>query len=71
MRESLASVPEAKEYPEQGILLKLNDFPQNLNQLTGKFPDLPKELILVETTSQVQGNIRSRSYEPAMIIPDL
>jgi hypothetical protein len=60
VKESLASVPEAKEYPEQGILLKLNDFPQNLNQL-----------LLVETTSQVQGTIRSRSYEPAMIIPDL
>lgn len=71
VKESLASVPEAREYPEQGILLKLDDFPQNLSQLTGKFPDLPKELILVETTSQVQGTIRSRSYEPAMIIPVL
>lgn len=71
LKEALTLSPFAKEFPDQGILLKLEDFPQTLNQLTGKFPELPKELLLTETTVQTPGAIRSRTYEPALIIPDL
>ena len=71
VKEALASVPHAKEFPGQGMLLKLGDFPQNLDELRDKFPQLPKELLLLETTVQSPGSMRSRTYDSAKQIPDL
>lgn len=71
VKESLENLPQATEFPGKGYFLKLGDFPQNLDELQGKFPELPQSLLLIETTPQKPGSISSRSYDPAQFIPEL